>query len=268
MKSITILTALLAILLADDVQARDITLTSSDGTQLHAVYNEPAANKNCLGAVVLIHAEKRQAADWKYLSNRLNQLGFKTIAPDLRGHGQNIPEDAPAPTIQDSDYQAMVDDVRAALDYMASGEPEKLVAMGASLGANLVMHAAAADERVSNVILLSPGLNYHGVTSADALRQYGEREILIVVSDEDHYSAKTGLLLISEAAGESRLEVYHEAGHGTTMLNREPALEGLIVSWLLGTHHMDADSMFLPNPTMDLGNEEDIETTGPRLPAH
>lgn len=47
--------------------------------------------------------------------------------------------------------------------------------VGASIGANYALRALAADEKLRGAVLLSPGLDYHGVTAADrVLKALGE----------------------------------------------------------------------------------------------
>lgn len=82
------------------------------------------------------------------------------------------------------------------------------------------------------VVLLSPGLDYQGLTTNDAVVAYGERPILLVASQEDTYAADSVRRLEELAQGEAQLEVYSEAGHGTAMLDRQPALAEVILAWL------------------------------------
>jgi len=82
------------------------------------------------------------------------------------------------------------------------------------------------------VVLLSPGLNYFGVTTSDALEAYGKRPILIAASSEDTNSADSSQELVKTALGESKLLTYDGAGHGTAMLQNEPELQKIILGWL------------------------------------
>jgi hypothetical protein len=53
-----------------------------------------------------------------------------------------------------------------------------------------------------------------------------------VVSEEDTYAANSSRTLAGLAKGESRLEMYNGAGHGTRMFSAQPELSGLILTWL------------------------------------
>ena len=81
------------------------------------------------------------------------------------------------------------------------------------------------------MVLLSPGLDYRGVTTADQLAIYGDRPLLLVASEDDAYSADS-VRALAEAAGGGTLHILVRAGHGTHMFAVEPELADLIVSWL------------------------------------
>ncbi len=59
------------------------------------------------------------------------------------------------------------------------------------MGANLVALEGAADAGVASLALLSPSLDYRGLRIEAAVRKYGGRPMLLVVSDEDAYARRT-----------------------------------------------------------------------------
>ena len=240
-------------------QAADITLDSSEGVTLAADFEEASGATT---GVVLVHMEKRKAADWRFLTARLNRAGFTTLAVDLRGHGDNIGEGESKPTLTDDDYAAMTDDVRAAVLYLREQGYEQVALVGAGVGANLSAQVAAREEAVSNLVLLSPGLELQGVSSGEAVKSYGERPMLIVVSDNDTYAAKSSLVLDGSAQGPHHLEVLTAAGQGTKMLNNAPELEPTIEGWLLGNHAALASAGQVGiAPTVE-GDTTGVETDG------
>ncbi len=224
---------LLLIGLSAPAQAGDIKLRSGDGKRVHAVHQ---AVEDSTKGVVLVHMEGRSARDYRFLVERLNRSGFHTVAVDLRGHGANRDDDEPPPELGPDDWWAARGEVAAAVTWLRKQGVTDVSLLGASIGANLAAHVAAQDPLVKNLVLLSPGIDIHGVTVADAVTAYGDRPLLIAVSEEDRYSAKSALVLNSDAVGTHHLEVYRSAGHGTVMLTKAPGLEPLVLSWLLGTH--------------------------------
>ena len=220
--------------LSSDAWAGDIKLKSRDGVRVHAVHQPVAESTK---GVVLVHMEGRSSKDFRFLAERLNRSAFHTVAVDLRGHGANLDPGQGKSTLETAeDWFAACGEIEAAVAYLRKRGVTDISLLGASVGANLAAHVAARDEGVKNLILLSPGIEIEGVTVADAVKTYGDRPLLMAVSEEDRYSAKSALVLNADARGSHHLEVYRSAGHGTMMLTKAPGLEPLILSWLLGTH--------------------------------
>lgn len=243
--------------------ATDIKLKSDDGQRVHAVHQPVEGSTK---GVVLVHMEGRSARDYRFLVERLNRSGFHTVAVDLRGHGNNVAEGGEPPTLTEEDWWAARGEVVAAVDWLRKQGVTDISLLGASVGANLAAHAAAGDPEVRNLILLSPGITLKGVTVADAIVAYGDRPVLIAVSEEDRYAAKSALVLDSDAVGQHHLEVYRSAGHGTVMLTKAPGLEPLVLSWLLGTHggvSLDRKKIAVEGDT-----EQKAEATGEYLGIH
>lgn len=238
--------------------AADVTLSASDGVAIHAVVDGPAAPSR---GVVLVHGEGRSAADWRFLAQRLATAGLAVVAPDLRGHGTSTRRPMP-----DGDWTPALADVRAALDHLRRRGVQQLALVGADVGANLALAAAVEAPDVLTVVLLSPGLVYHGVAADTAVKALGTRPLLLVVSSEDTYPARSALLLEAEALGEKRLQIYTDAGHGAAMLAREAGLLGLIQTWVLGTQGGPVTGA-QRSPVNTRGQaEEPLETTGPPRP--
>lgn len=253
---------MLAVLLVGAALAmQDASLRTADGLQLHARVEQPSDPKS---GVVLVHMLGRQASDLDFLAERLGKSGIVSIAPDLRGHGTSAKA---GEALTDDDYKAMVYDVRAAVGYLRDAGVEQISCVGGSIGANLCLNVAAEDKAMVNVVMLSPGLNYKGVTTPQSLKEYGNRPLLIVASEDDVGSARAATLLHERALGQVHLEMYTEAGHGTKMLNREAGLDGMIQSWLLGTFELGSGEVVVPRPAMDV-DANSMATEGKKLQSH
>ena len=253
----SILSLAAAALFCQPALADDVQLTTADGLTLHAVH-EPVAGAS--KAVLLVHGERRTANDWKFLQGKLQHAGFTTLAIDLRGHGDS--QAVGVPPLPDETYQAMVADVDAGVTYLRDQGATEIMLVGAELGANLALQSGAQHEDTSNIVLLSPGLKIHGIRADSGLKQWGERSVLFVVSNDDPYSAKSALLLDAQARGAKHLEIYTGAGKGATMLNREPACEGLVMSWLLGSFDLGDEHA---NQAIDVQQGTALETDGPTM---
>jgi alpha-beta hydrolase superfamily lysophospholipase len=249
----------LLLLLAGRVLAADVTLRTADGLALHAAH-EPVANAS--RAVLLVHGEGRTAGDWKFLAGKLKQAGMTTLALDLRGHGASTSA-APAPQTDEA-WAAATADVEAALAFLRGKGAQQILVVGADVGASLVLTAAAPAADATNAVLLSAGLKTHGLRIDAALKAWGARPVLFVVSSDDVYAAKSALLLEAQATGPKHLEIYTGAGTGAAMLNREPACEGLVTSWLLGTYDLSADQARQAAPEVEHSGEA-MQTDGPTM---
>lgn len=253
------LTVLLA---ATALAATDVTLTATDGTKLHAI-TEKAAGETKKG-IVLVHMNGREAGDWAYMAEKLAKKDMHAIAVDLRGHGSSDKADD---DLTDADYLAMKSDVEAAAAWLRKQGVSEISCAGGSIGANLCVHLGANNEDVVNLVLLSPGFKYKGVTSGDVLEKYGNRPVLLVAAQEDVYSFKTAGVLEGRAKGQVEFKALEGKAHGTKMLNRDPALEGMVTSWLLGTYELSAGDVVAPRPASQ-AQAEDVTTTGEKLDSH
>ena len=81
-------------------------------------------------------------------------------------------------------------------------------------------------------MLLSPGLEYRGVITLDALEGFGDRPLFLAASSEDGYAAASTRTLAENASGEVELVLFDSAGHGTQMLTCEPGLPAAVIAWL------------------------------------
>lgn len=234
--------------------ATDIKLTTSDGKALHAVSQVSAGAKR---GVVFVHQEGRTAEDWRFLIDRVGKSQLTAVAPDLRGHGGS------AATLTDADYPKMIEDVRASAAWLRKQGVTEVTCVGASLGANLCAQAAASDPAMVNLVLLSAGMNIKGVTAGDAVQRYGDRPVLIVASNDDPQSKAAANVLNNAATGQKQLELLPGSGRGTRMLNDNAGLEGLILSWIMGTYTLSSGEIVKPKPSgVDPGS---VETTGKKL---
>ena len=220
----TLITAL--VLPGESRAAQRVTFRSDDGVILTATWYEPPARGP---AVILVHMLHRSRRDFDALASRLASEGIGALALDLRGHGDSQGSIG-------TDFAPMVADVKAARRFLLgrSDVSGKIGLLGASLGANLVALAAADDPGVASLALLSPSLDYRGLRIEPAMRKFGSRPVLMVVSDDDPYASRSAHDLEKGTRGREILSLTG-AGHGSTMLEREASLMGSLVDWFRRT---------------------------------
>lgn len=191
----------------------DIQLQTSDGLQMVATYYGSKAGKEAV-PIIMLHAWKGSRADFAGLALAMQKQGCAVICPDLRGHGKstqikrggdvfNIDQ----ATLHKGDFEAMVtQDLEAVKSYLMernnAGELniEKLCVVGNEMGAMLAIKWAQYDwhwpqlpsakqgQDVKALVLISPQMNFHGISIADSLSQQlleTQLSILIIAGDKN-----------------------------------------------------------------------------------
>ncbi|MBI5837590.1 MAG: alpha/beta fold hydrolase [Candidatus Eisenbacteria bacterium] len=212
-----------------------VTLATPDGVELAGTW---WAGEGRGPAVLLLHMVGGRRADWQPVAAELSTAGFRVLAVDFRGHGESRKQGSRRLDFTDfttREWRQLTDDAAAALAWMRA-RPEVDTAcvgvVGASIGANSALIAASNDPRVRTVVLLSPGLDYHGLRTERAMEKYGTRPIFLLASADDEASAAAVKRLGSLARGRNAVKVFQAAGHGTDMFRAEPTLPALVRGWL------------------------------------
>lgn len=211
-----------------------IGLKASDGKKLAANFFEAPEPK---GGVVFLHMMPATKSSYTDLAQQFQKLGWEGIAVDFRGHGAS--EGGPEGYLEFSDeqHQEKYLDVDAAVDYLKKqGIDERSMSIvGASIGANLALKYLAQNEKINIAVLLSPGLNYRGVTTKDLVTKLDKnKRVLFVGSEDDNYSKEyidELYGLIPEGAIKQK-QIYKDAGHGTTMLERKADCAETIINFI------------------------------------
>ena len=202
----------------------DIGMVTEDGVRLKGTYYRPAATD--APGVALLPMLGRKRGDWDAFARQLQDAGFGVLAIDLRGHGESEGQ---------REWRKMTKDAAIAVDFIRSRpeiHPDRIAILGASIGANITINYAALDAAIRGAALLSPGLDYHGVTTPDAVKAYGKRPLFLAASSEDAYAYESVQELSKLAAGPVQLVLLDGQGHGTQMLGRENGLEEALLKWL------------------------------------
>src|SRR5690606_17535870 len=135
---------------------------------------------------------------------------YLALAFDLRGHGKSTGADGALGYRAVTDWHAAlagIDAAKAAL-IEAGAAAETIAVIGAELGANLALHAAAQDSQLAAAVLVSPGLEYHGIATAPALDRLGAKPLLLITAEQDSYSAMSATALKQQTATFSELRTY------------------------------------------------------------
>jgi len=221
-------------------ELKHITLSSSGGKKIAGIFSAP---ENIKGWVLLLHMMPSVKESWDDLSRLLNAEGITTLAIDLAGHGESSGGPEGYLSFSDNEHQDNINDVKKALEFLRSGgaEFEKTAIIGASIGANLALKYTSEYQNLKTLILLSAGLNYHGIKTEPFIEKIKSGSSILFVSSRDDERKNSDnaeetqkLFNLVPADVEKEIIVYEHAGHGTDMLKTDemPSLPETIVNFL------------------------------------
>ncbi|TKJ36101.1 hypothetical protein CEE39_00195 [bacterium (candidate division B38) B3_B38] len=216
--------------------SRDVNLTTEGNLNLVGTYYAP--HKGDSPAILLVHGMNRNRLDWEGFARLLQGNGYGVLTIDLRGHGDSMRQGdwlMRWVSFSDEDFRRMLMDVASGIQFLKSRaelDPYMIGIVGTNLGANLALNYASQNRQIRAVVLISPGLNYRGVSSVGAITSYGVRPILLIASEEDIYSAFSANELYSLAQGIKDLKLYQNVGHGNRLLRKGEGASEVILEWL------------------------------------
>ena len=222
-----------------------VVFTSDDGVSLVGSYYKPKSGiNNSTPSVILLHMLGSDRGTWDNFAQKLSQNGYAVLSVDLRGHGESIKQANSTISYQSfmpRNFNNMTLDVKAAKKYLTeekNANPNQISIIGASIGANLALNYAASDHSIKSVILLSPALNYRGISTLDAIMKY-KNPTYIVATEKDSESAKDSKILCEKITCAENLRIFENTNdHGTDMLSNKmlgSKLQDIILSWLDST---------------------------------
>lgn len=212
-----------------------LELQSADGVQLVAtLYPAPGPNPPGL---VLVHMMGADRHGWEPFALRAQREGYTCIALDLRGHGESILSKGQRltyRTFDTEDWLAATQDIDAArlalLEHGAA--PGNVALVGASLGANLVLHYAIDQPAIQAIVLISPGRDFRGIAAEPRIADYGNRPVLLLAAEGDEYAAASCRSLKNAASGLCELRYYPGAAHGTDLFASSLNATDQVFVWL------------------------------------
>ena len=234
--------------ISKETAGEKLSFLTGDKVLIAGTYYSPSpSNKNTsTDAIILLHMLGRDRNDWNTFASTLSNSsnGYAVLSIDLRGHGESVNQNGKAISFQSFtpiDFNKMVLDVKASKQFLVTQKdinPNNIAIVGASIGANVALNYAASDPSIKAVVLLSPGVNYKGVTTSDSIRKY-VNPIYMVTAGKDPIAGSDPQTLCNEINCGNELKVYQDSSsHGTDMFldsSLNPPLDKLIISWLDAT---------------------------------
>ena len=220
----------------------DLALKTQDGVHLTAtVY---AAHGPLPPGLVLVHGLGGNRHRWEPFAKRAQRAGYSCLTIDLRGHGDSTTQNGRRLTYRTftrDNWLAARQDIDAAKRALLArgADPDNLALVGASIGANLALDYAVDNDDIQAVVLVSPGLDYQGVTTEPAIAAYGTRPVLLMSAEGDAYAAASCVTLKKAAVGLCELRSYPGAAHGTDLFATSASALEQILLWfapIIGPH--------------------------------
>lgn len=177
--------------------AEKITFESADGVQIVADFYRPSLPQKF--TVILLHGLASVKEEWSSFAQYLSSKGYGVFIYDARGHGESKKKKNGA-SIDfrlffgrglNSDWGKMVEDLESAVSFLRQKyqlSAKKIGVGGASLGANVALRVAAKNPEIAFAILLSPGIDYQGITTHDLIEKMASRPVLLSASPGDKYA--------------------------------------------------------------------------------
>lgn len=221
----------------DPVRARELSFLTRDGARLVGTLYTP--ERAGPAGLILVHSRGGSRSDFQSFARQAQGDGYMSIAFDLRGHGDSRTPPGVASgyrEFQTSDWLDALNDIDAAKVALvnAGADPENLAMVGAGVGANLALTYAANHDEIQAVVLLSPGRVEEGISAADALRQYGRRPVLIMVTTGDTLGLVSGQALSEVAPGHCEIREYDGTARGTAIFDTAVTSSGQVLLWFSG----------------------------------
>ncbi|UCD63736.1 MAG: alpha/beta fold hydrolase [Candidatus Zixiibacteriota bacterium] len=232
------------------IHGNEITMTTTDGLELHAWLTESPVGKAPLFVLLPMmgHTHTSYNPFIKALyerfktkdSTRTLQTLPHILSLDLRGHGASTRLQSATISRQEmepedfahypSDVAAMIEKVAA--ENEAAIDRNYIVIIGASIGANTAIMAAEQVSGVRQVVMLSPGESYRGLEPAASLVNFSG-QALILAAKEDSYSRTSSEKLAGLNKKLATLKIYEGSYHGTDLIDADKHAMKDLLDWLV-----------------------------------
>ncbi|MDP3901871.1 MAG: alpha/beta fold hydrolase [bacterium] len=194
-----------------------------------------------VGYLLLVHMMPATKESWVNFATLAQKYNLASIAIDLRGHGQSDGGPDGYRDFSDDDHQKSFLDLVAATEQLKRfGAVDKnIFLVGASIGANLSLRYLAEYHSARAAVLLSAGLNYHGVNAAAFVPKLASGQGIVLVASEDDNRSGGNCATMNQQLAKlvsvnivKEVMIYRSGGHGTDLLETHQELSEKIINFL------------------------------------
>jgi dienelactone hydrolase len=209
---------------------------AEDGLVLKGSLYLPAS-KEARPVVILLPMMANDRKSWGDFPARLAAAGYVALAMDQRGHGESVWKGKNKTVFSgftNGDFARMVTDIGVVLKAVSKNkkvDAARAAVFGASIGANAALVNAASNPAIQALALLSPGLDYKGITTPEAAAAYGNRPALIAVAKGDNYAAMSSDKLAEKLGASATLKIYDGSQHGTRLFQEQKDFGAFLLDW-------------------------------------
>jgi pimeloyl-ACP methyl ester carboxylesterase len=212
----------------------NVSFITSDGVSIKGDWYE--AERIGGRCALLLHMMPATKESWKTFAEVLLARGISCLAIDLRGHGESTEGGKlDYKKFTDANHQTSRLDVEASLAWLAARgfEESRIAIVGASIGANLALRAMVEHEQIKIGIALSPGVDYRGVTTNDAVEKLRNGQLVLLCASEDDPQSFGAVNELNELNCEqTRRIILERAGHGTAMFEHDGEFMKQCAEWI------------------------------------
>lgn len=220
---------------------KELTIKLKNGINIVGTLFEPRSSTNL--TFVLLHGLGSTRHEWMSFAERLHTLGYGVYIYDARGHGDSTADENGNKINyetfpkwgKNSHWKLMVDDLDEILLYLeklVGLDPKRFVLGGASLGANVALNNASRRKNIRGLILLSPGLDYAGVTTEYPMRFCRVPAIAIAASPGDVYAYESSKKLVEFKNKSKKVSFFEVSGseHGVNLFKM--GFDAELLDWI------------------------------------
>ncbi|MCI4627097.1 MAG: alpha/beta fold hydrolase [Candidatus Magnetoovum sp. WYHC-5] len=221
-----------------NIKKSDISFKTQDGVTIHGTYGRPAHGiKTRLSAVLLIHQYDSNRSEWDAFFNYLVQEGFAVLSYDVRGHGHSDKVEDMEALLTAPDKAPQ--DLYAAIRWLKGREevsPQRIAVIGASMGGNLAcLVSGLQDKPIKTAVVISAKTSSVKSLSVKA-ENFKMSSVFYIAGAKDEERALYARELADMTAAPVDIKIYeNSSAHGVQLINENPDLNGLILSWLKKT---------------------------------
>jgi len=218
--------------------AKDVDITSPDGTKLRATFF--AAAKPGPG-VVLLHMCNTTRKSWEPVANGLSERGVNVLTIDNRGFGESGGPrfEGGSPEVRQQLNEAWPADFDAAYQFLIAqpGVDKGRIALGGgSCGVGNAVSLAERHPEVKALVLLAGTTDVKGI---NFIADHPERPIFAAAADDDEYNSDAVQVMQWTASLSSnprtKFSGFKDGKHGTEIFGPHPELVQQIVAFFIDT---------------------------------